>query len=304
LSVYNAYMALSGALDADVRRDERLSMRTTFHIGGPAALYATVHSYPALRRVIERLGAEDVPWVVLGRGSNILAADAGYRGCVIRLGREFSKVSFGKDGTVSAGAGATLSRLVTETLAHSLSGLEFCVGIPGTVGGAVSMDAGTRHEWIGPLVSDLVTYKPGEGLRRYQGSEVEWGYRWTSLPGDEIILEANLALRPGDKAQIGEEMDRRLSRRRTRQPLGSPSCGSVFRNPGDRSAGRLIEECGLKGYRVGGAIVSTQHANFVVNDGGATAADVVAVIRHVHDEVAARFGVELTPEVKCLGFEE
>ncbi|WP_129583220.1 FAD-binding protein, partial [Olsenella phocaeensis] len=177
MSVFNAYMALSGAVDAEVLRGERLSRRTTLRVGGPASLFVTAHDYAALRRTIEVLDRERVEWVVLGRGSNVLASDEGFDGCVVKLGREFSRVSVGEGGLVSAGAGAPLSSLVSQTLKEGLSGLECCVGIPGSVGGAVSMDAGSRHEWIGSRVSDVVTLRPGVGLRRYEGSEVEWGYR-------------------------------------------------------------------------------------------------------------------------------
>lgn len=301
MSVFNAYIALSGAIDGEVRRDVPLARHTTYRIGGPAALMVTANTYHALVRTLEVLAQERVDWVVLGRGSNVLAADEGYRGCVVRLGREFSRMAF--DGAcVTAGAAVPMASLVRETLSRSLTGLEFCVGIPGTVGGAVAMDAGTRHEWVGSVVRDVVTLRPGQGMRRYQAPEVEWGYRWTSLPADEIILEATLSLAEGDKEAMARDMDARLARRSRTQPLGRPSCGSVFRNPGDQSVAQLIDQAGLKGYRVGGAAVSDQHANFIVNEGGATARDVMAVMTHVHDTVEREYGIDLTTEVKCLGF--
>ncbi|KXB63557.1 UDP-N-acetylmuramate dehydrogenase [Olsenella sp. DNF00959] len=302
MSVFNAYMALSGAVDAEVLRGERLSRRTTLRVGGPASLFVTAHDYAALRRTIEVLDRERVEWVVLGRGSNVLASDEGFDGCVVKLGREFSRVSVGEGGLVSAGAGAPLSSLVSQTLKEGLSGLECCVGIPGSVGGAVSMDAGSRHEWIGSRVSDVVTLRPGVGLRRYEGSEVEWGYRWCSLPAGEVILEASLRLDPSTREEVSAEMERRLASRRSMQPMGQPSCGSVFKNPGTRSAGALIDSCGLKGYAVGGAHVSDLHANFIVNAGGATATDVARVMAHLRECVVQRHGIELEPEVKCLGF--
>ena len=302
MSVFNAYMSLLGSIDADVRRDERLAHRTTYRIGGPAALAVTAHTYRALVRTIEVLGEEGVPWVILGKGSNILASDEGYQGCVISLGREFCRVTISEDGIVAAGAGVALSKLLNDALRASLSGLEFCVGIPGTVGGAIAMDAGTRREWIGSLVRDVVTYRPGEGMIRYDGSEVEWGYRTTSIPKDEVILEATFCLQQGDRKAIGEAMDARLHLRHRNQPTGVASCGSVFKNPGEVSVARLIERCGLKGYTVGGATVSDVHANFVVNSGCATAADVVSVITHVHDVVSEQCGYDLTPEVRFLGF--
>ena len=302
MSLFNAYMSLSGATDAEVLRNERLSQRTTYRIGGPASLFVTVNSYPALVKVLSVLAVERIGWVVIGKGSNILASDRGYNGCVIMLGGEFSRISVGEGGLITAGAGVVLGRLVNEALKNSLAGLECCVGIPGTVGGAISMDAGSRHEWIGQAVRDLVVLRPGEGMHRYEGPEIDWGYRHTSLGSSEIVLEATFELEPGEKGAIGRDMDQRLRRRRQSQPTGKATCGSVFRNPGDRSVGVLIESCGLKGFSVGGAQVSDVHSNFVINKGGASATDVVAVMGHVHDVVLARHGIDLQPEVKLLGF--
>ncbi len=303
MSVFNAYMSLSGAVDADVVRSERLSRRTTYRIGGPAALFVAAHSYAALARTVSVLRAEHVEWVILGKGSNVLVSDAGYDGCVIVLDDEFSRMTVDEaEATVTAGAGALLSKVVTAALKASLTGLERCVGIPGSVGGAVSMDAGTRREWLGPLVRDLVVLRPGEGLHRYEGPEIDWGYRTSSIPTSEIILEATLALAHGERDRIAADMESRLRRRREAQPLGLPSCGSIFRNPPERSAGVLIESCGLKGATCGGAQISEEHANFIVNRGGATAQDVITLISRAHDEVLARHGVDLACEVKLLGF--
>lgn len=303
MSVSNAYMALSGAVDADVLRDEPLSRRTSYRIGGPAALVVVAHSYGALQRTLEVLAQEGVEWVLLGKGSNVLVSDKGYDGCVILLDGEFSRMKVSaEEATITAGGGAQLARVVNQAMKSGLSGLEFCVGIPGTLGGAVSMDAGTRREWIGPRVRDLVVLRPGEGMHRYAGGEIEWGYRRTSLPTSEIILEATLGLEPGDPALITRDMEERLRRRREAQPLSRPSCGSVFRNPPERSAGLLIQSCGLSGAEQGAAQISPEHANFIVNRGGATAADVVALIRRAHDAVLDRHGVDLACEVKLLGF--
>ena len=303
MSVFNAYMSLSGAVDADITRDEPLSRRTSYRIGGPAALVVQPRDYAALARTIEVLDAEGVRWVVLGKGTNVLADDAGYDGCVIVLGGEFSRVNVSADdATVTAGAAASLSRVVNEALRARLAGLEPCVGIPGTLGGALSMNAGTRREWIGRRVRDLVVYRPCQGMHRYAADEVEWGYRTTSLPTSEIILEATLVLMPADRDAIAADMDARLRRRRQTQPLSLPSCGSVFRNPPERSVGALIESCGLSGLAQGGAQISPEHANFIVNRGGATASDVLALMTRAHDAVLARYGIDLFPEVKFLGF--
>lgn len=304
MSLFNAYVTLSGAIDADISRDERMAHRTSWRIGGPAAMLAVCHTPAALARTIEVLGAQGVEWVLVGKGSNLLVSDEGFDGCVIVLGREFSRIEVCQDdATITVGAAVLLSKLVTTAQRSGLSGLEFACGIPGTLGGAISMDAGTRREWIGHRVVSLVTYRPGEGLCRHAGSDIEWGYRWTSLAGSEIVLEATLALEPKDKAEIAADMEARLVRRRNSQPIGKPSCGSVFRNPaGERGAAQLIEDCGLKGYEVGGAQVSPTHANFIVNNGRATAKDVLAVMRTVHGRVREVTGVDLQPEVKFLGF--
>ena len=305
MSVFNAYMSLSGATDADVLRDEKLSRRTSYRIGGPARLLVLVHSYAALGKVVDVLAEEHVDWVILGKGSNVLASDAGYEGAVIILDDEFARVTVdAEQGAVTAGAGALLSKVVADAAKAELSGLEFCVGIPGTVGGAVSMDAGTRREWIGRCVRDLVVYRPGEGLLRYEGHEIEWGYRCTSIPTSEIILEATFALMKGERAAISADMESRLARRRRTQPMGKPTCGSVFRNPTDGSAGKLVEACGCKGLSSGRAQISTEHANFIVNNGGASAADVLSLIQLMHDSVLANSGVDLRCEVKLLGFGE
>lgn len=303
MGLFNAVMSLSGTADTDVIENERLARHTSYRIGGKAALFVVCHSYHALRRAVDVLQKEQVPWVIVGKGSNLLVADEGYDGAVISLGREFSRTVVAEDGcTITAGAGVILARLVNETFTRSLTGLEFAVGIPGTVGGAVSMNAGTRDAWIGSLVSDVVTFKEGQGIKHYAHGDIDWGYRHCSLPRDEIVLEATLKLEPGNKAEIRAKMEQLLSRRRRTQPIGCATCGSVFKNPPGNSVGKMIEDCGLKGFSVGGAEVSQVHGNFIVNTGTATAADVVAVIKHVHEKIREVYGVELQPEVKFLGF--
>ena len=304
MGLFNAVMALSGMIDTDVTEDERLARHTSYRIGGKADLFVTCHSYHALRRAVAVLDREKVPWVIIGKGSNLLVADAGYRGAVLSLGREFQRTVVADDGcTLTVGAGVMLARLVNDALSRGLSGLEFGVGIPGSVGGAVSMNAGTRDEWIGSLVEDVVTLDPvSGGIRHYAGSDIAWGYRECGIPRNEIILECVLKLKTAPKADIREKMERYLARRRRTQPMGRASCGSVFRNPAGMSVGKMIEDCGLKGFSIGGAEVSPVHANFIVNNGTASAEDVAAVIKHVHGKIREAYGVELRPEVKFLGF--
>ncbi|QOY60067.1 UDP-N-acetylmuramate dehydrogenase [Thermophilibacter immobilis] len=302
MSVFNAYMSLSGAVDADVLRAESLARRTTYRIGGPAALLVVAHGYAALARTLAVLEQEGVAWVIVGKGSNLLVADRGYDGCVIVLDKEFARLAVGEDATITAGAGVVLSKVVNEALKASVAGLACCAGIPGTLGGAVSMNAGDRREGLGARVRDLVVLRPGKGLHRYAGSDVEWGQRSTSLPTSEIVLEATFALERTAQADIARDMESRLRRRRETQPLGAPSAGAVFRDPPERSVALLIESCGLGGLAVGGAQLSGENPNFILNRGGATAADVVAVMGRVHDSVWERCGVDLSCAVKLLGF--
>ncbi len=300
---YNAYLTLSGATDAEILQNERLARHTSYRVGGPADLWATCNTPGALSYVINVLREEGVPWVILGKGSNVLASDEGFRGCVVVLGREFRRVLCDADTSrITAGAAASLAGVVNTALSASLEGLERCVGVPGSLGGAIAMNAGLRDEWIGEVVRDVVVLRPGLGMHRYGAHELEWGYRHVSIPTGEVVLEATLQLADSTKAHVSAGMERRLVRRRSTQPLSKASCGSVFRNPEGDSAGRLIEECGLKGYSVGGASVSDIHANFIVNNGGATASDIAAVIRTVHDKVREVHGIDLQTEVRFLGF--
>lgn len=301
MSVFNAYMQLSGAIDADVYRDEPLSRRTTLRIGGPADLLVVAHSYTALAHTLDVLAHERVPWVVLGKGSNMLVADRGFRGCVICLGREFARLTV--EGTSITSGGAVLtSKLVNLALTSELSGLEALCGIPGTVAGALAMNAGSRDEWIGSAVRDVVVARPGTGLARLSASDIEWGYRHASFAPDDIILEATFDLVPGEKDKIARRMEALLKRRRLTQPVGVPTCGSVFKNPCNASVGSLIDGCGLKGRSAGGARISTVHANFIVNEAGATADDVCTLMQEMHDRVLKTHGIALEPEVRFLGF--
>jgi UDP-N-acetylmuramate dehydrogenase len=179
--------------------------------------------------------------------------------------------------------------------------MEFAVGIPGTVGGAIAMNAGTRGAWMGSVVESVTLHVPGVGLRRLAGADIPWEYRTSGLTAAGIIVEAVVRLEEADADRIRAEMERSLQRRKASQPLGIPSAGSVFKNPRGESAGRLIEAAGLKGTRLGGAQVSQVHANFIVNEGGATAADVVGLVRKVQMAVRDTHGIELEPEIRLLG---
>ena len=286
-----------------VLHDEPMSRHTTYRIGGPARWFVTVESLDALSRTLRECFREDVPWTVVGQGSNLLVADTGYDGAVIVLSGEFKRWSFDEDTMqFSAGAALSLARIVQEAYRLGVSGLEFAVGTPGSLGGALRMNAGNRTEWIGSHVVSVTTFGLSGGLRRYRGSDIVWEYRRSSLPADEVVVECEIRCEQGQAPRIQQKMERALRRRKERQPLGMPSCGSVFRNPDNASAGDLIEQCGLKGRRMGGAQISDVHANFIVNTGGATAQDVASLIKLARDEVMRVHGIELWPEVRFLGF--
>lgn len=290
--------------DGDIYAHEPMARHTTYRIGGPARFFVRVDSIGALTRLVDVCEREGVPWVVVGRGSNLLVSDEGFPGVVMSLGRDFRSFRFDEERSCFvAGAGVLLSAVVQEAFRRSLAGLEFAVGTPGTVGGAVRMNAGARDEWIGSRVASVTTLLPGRGLARRAGSELSWGYRASSLEPDEVVLECELGVEPADPFYIRGKMEANLARRKKTQPVGEPSCGSVFRNPAGVHVAQLVEELGLKGASVGGARVSDVHANFIVNTGEATARDVRALISLVASKVHEAYGIELVPEVRFLGFD-
>lgn len=304
MSIENALPRLRNELSGEVRAAEPMARHTTYRVGGPAAIHCvleTVHDVTAAMRILEE---EDVEWAVVGKGSNLLVSDAGYEGAVLVLGREFKRHAIEEE-TLRAGSASVLAHLVQEAFNLGLTGLEWAVGIPGTLGGALAMNAGTPEGWIGQIVDTATLFIPGLGLSLVHGRDVVWDYRRSGLAGRGIILEATLRVRVGERVRIRAEMERNLKKRKATQPMGMPCAGSVFVNPPGDSAGRLIEAAGLKGLRLGGAAVSNVHANFIVNEGGATAADVVGLIRKVRMTVKDGYGVDLRPEIRFLGaFEE
>jgi UDP-N-acetylmuramate dehydrogenase len=300
VSVTDAYERLCAALAGPVRRDEPLARHTTYRIGGPAALFVECATVADLSAATSILAEEAIEWTVLGKGSNVLASDAGYEGAVITLGRDFKRHSVDGD-HLRTGAAVILAAVVQDAFKLGLSGLEFAVGVPGTVGGALAMNAGSRDEWIGGIVESVTVFVPGQGLVGVRGPEVAWAYRRSDLAARGIIVEAVLRVTESDQVGIRRSMEASLRRRKRSQPLNMPSAGSVFVNPEGDSAGRLIEAAGLKGVTIGGAMVSDVHSNFIVNVGGATAADVVALVGLIRDTVKDANGIELRPEIRFLG---
>lgn len=297
-------LLMDDAFDGEVFPNEPMARHTTYRVGGPARYLVRVDSVGALRRVVECAEQCRVPWTVVGRGSNLLVSDAGFKGVVVTLGRDFRNMRFDEQTSVlTAGAAVLLSAAVQEAFRRSLAGLEFEVGTPGTIGGALRMNAGSRTEWISQSLIAVTTYSPRYGLRRRLAAEIEWGYRSTSFDADEVMIECELALSPADPFYIRGKMEASLTRRKQTQPLDKPSCGSVFKSPDGDSAGRLIDAAGLKGAQIGGAQVSEVHANFIVNNGTALAQDVKQLMELVQEKVAQTHGIELQPEVRFLGFE-
>ncbi len=290
--------------DGFVLENEPMSRHTTYRIGGPARYFAQVDSLSSLSSFIDFCHEHMISWVPIGKGSNLLVSDDGFDGAVITLGPRFSQCSYDKStGIITAGASARFANVVREAFRHGRAGYEFAVGTPGTMGGALHMNAGTRREGIGARVLSVTTFSSKRGLIHYLRDDIVWGYRTCSIPLDEIIVECELETLVGDECMTQAKMEAALSRRRRTQPLEYPSCGSVFKNPGHASVGQMIEDAGLKGCSCGGAQVSELHANFIINTGDATASDVVALIHHVQETVHDLYGVTLATEVKFLGFE-
>ena len=281
-----------------------MSAHTTFRIGGPADVFVTPKTVDGVQKVVQAVRASGLPLYILGRGSNVLVSDEGIRGVVVQIASNLSDLELSEDGTVRAHAGVTNAKLAAEACRNGLSGYEFAAGIPGTVGGAAIMNAGA-YDGEFKQVALEVTCLNQQGEIVVMGAEqADWGYRNSALMRNGlIVLKATLRLHSGDPVEIQERMDELARRRQDKQPLDKPSAGSTFKRPEGHFAGKLIQDAGMQGYRVGGAQVSTKHAGFVVNVGGATASDVMDVIRDVQERVYDRFGVQLQPEVRFWGFD-
>lgn len=275
---------------------------TTFRVGGPARRLAFPRSVGELTSLLELAEGECFPRLVLGNGSNLLVSDEGLDMLVIHTGG-LQKVEIGEEDTqVMAEAGASLAKTAVFAQRQGLAGLAFAHGIPGTVGGGVYMNAGAYGGEIRQVLREAAVWLPGEGVKRLSNEQMAFGYRRSLLANrpEAVVLYAVFDLEPGDPEAIRGEMEELIRRRREKQPLERPSAGSTFKRPPGHFAGGLIEQCGLKGARIGGAQVSEKHAGFVINAGGATCADILALIRHIRETVKAETGVTLEPEVKIL----
>ena len=287
--------------EEQILREEPMRLHTTFRIGGPAQFFVIPRTQEEAAAAVCLCRSEGAPYYIIGNGSNLLVSDKGYRGVVIQLFKEFSDINI--EGTrIRAQAGASLAKIAAEALRAGLAGFEFAAGIPGTLGGACIMNAGAYGgEMKDVLLAVTVLTKDGE-IREIPREELDMGYR-TSRASREgwIVLGAAIELARGDEKEIRAKMEDLKQRRTDKQPLEYPSAGSTFKRPEGYFAGKLIQDAGLKGLRVGDAMVSEKHSGFVVNCGNATAADVDGLIRLVQEKVREDSGITLEPEVRRLG---
>lgn len=283
-----------------VFKNVQLAKRLTLKTGGLASIYVIANSLSDLRTTIAVAAENKVDYFVLGRGSNLLIADSGYRGIVIELGRDFKKVTVDGD-YIQAGGASSLALIAQLAWKNSLNNFAFAVGIPGSLGGALVMNAGAHDSSIGDVVAKATIYTPACELKVVNGCDLGFSYRSSLVPEMGIVLEALIKLEPGDPARIRLLMERYFKKRKEIQPFEYPSAGSVFKNTSGVSAGRLIDEAGLKGTRIGNAAVSIKHANFIVNLGSAKAGDILALINLIKERVYQFKGVMLETEIILLG---
>jgi len=283
-----------------LRPEEPLAPRTTWRIGGPARFFAEVDDVAALAALLGWARAERLPAIPLGKGSNVLVPDEGLDAVVFVLAGELANVSI-EAPLVRAGGGASLMSLAVSARNAGLSGTEGLSGIPSSVGGAVRINAGAYGIEVFDLLEEVTLVSRAGEVRVVQAGTIPHGYRWSALcEGDDVVAAATLRLRPAGREEIDARLAEVREKRKKALPV-KPNAGSVFKNPPGDHAGRLLEACGVKGLRVGGAEVSERHANVIVNVGGATAADVRDLMARMRDEVRDRFGVDLLPEVEDLG---
>lgn len=284
-----------------VLSDELMSRHTTFKIGGAADYFVTPNNIEETQKIIQLCNKEDIPFYILGNGSNLLVSDKGYRGVVIQLYKKMNRVEVNGE-QLRVQTGALLSQIANAALKNSLTGFEFAAGIPGTLGGAVVMNAGAYGGEMKDVLDKVtVLTKEGEVLTLTK-DELELGYRTSIIKKKNyIVVEAVISLTQGEESEIKALMDDLKEKRITKQPLEYPSAGSTFKRPEGHFAGKLIEDAGLRGFQVGGAQVSEKHCGFVINKDNAAAADVVKLMQEVSDIVEEKFGVPLEPEVKKLG---
>ena len=289
-----------GEIRGEVRFKEPLGFHTSLRIGGPADIFIVPQDVEDIRRALSFAEREQLPLEVVGGGNNLLVSDRGFRGVVLRLEGCLGRAEFYGEEAV-AGAGVSLSALIREAAALDLGGLECLVGIPATIGGAIAMNAGTPDGWIGDFVSAVYFLHPDGTLGEFKPGAGSFSYRVFQAPPGAVLIGARLRLHRRPHAEIQKDIKQRLKLKKATQPLALASAGCVWKNPPGEVAGRLVEKVGLKGKRLNGAEISSKHANFIVNRGGAGAADIKTLMDMTRTRVRNQFGIALEPEIRMLG---
>lgn len=284
----------------EIKLNELLAPYTSLKLGGPADVVLFPKTKQDIVEAIKWITLFHLKYIVLGYGTNLLVSDQGFRGVVIYLSDSLNKIEITKT-NVYAEAGVSLPLLALETVKHGLSGMELLGGIPGTLGGAIIMNAGAYQSEIFNVVETVEVVRQAE-LISLKKNEIQYGYRKTNLTND-IVVSATFELKEGNKEELLDRRKEMLTKRRNSQPLELPNAGSMFKNPEGNFAGALIEKCGLKGYRIGGVSVSEKHANFLVNDQQGTSAEMTKLIEYVRNQVQEKFNITLEMEVKKVGFD-
>lgn len=296
----NVLKHLAAKAKGQCRFGEPMSRHTSFRIGGPADLMVIPADEADLRNLLAGIHKARVPFMILGNGTNLLVLDGGIRGVVIKMTAGFRQMDR-KENTLKVGAGYALPRLVEGSAEMSLAGLEWGVGIPGSLGGALVMNAGAYGGQMSDIVKKVWGYTQTGDRLTLRAGQINFGYRHSEYPEGFVIAGTELEMREGRKNKIKSAMGQWMEKRQRNQPLSLPSAGCIFKNPMNDSARRLIGVTGLKGKKIGGAKVSSKHANFIINDGGARAADVLKLIEIIREKTYKSLGIELMPEVKTIG---
>lgn len=288
-----------------VKQDEPMRKHTTFRAGGPTRYFAEPDGETALFKVLSLCQGEQVPYYILGNGSNLLVSDQGYEGVMIFMGDAFSEIETIGESKIRAGAGALLSRIAREAVGASLTGFEFAAGIPGTLGGAVVMNAGAYGGEMKDVLKTVRVMEETGQILELSAEDLDLGYRHSSIPEKKyIVLSAVIQLKSGMAEEIQAQIEELAARRREKQPLEYPSAGSTFKRPAGYFAGKLIEDAGLRGFRYGGAQVSEKHCGFVINREQATAEEIRTLCSMVQEKVKELSGIDLECEIKMLGWDE
>ncbi len=279
--------------------NEPMSKHTSFKIGGPAEIFVKINNVEELKLIIKISKQAEVPITVVGNGSNLLVSDDGIRGIVLKI--EFDKIEIEESGKLKIGSGVKLAFLAQKCLKEKLEGFEFASGIPGTIGGAIRMNAGAHGSEMKDIVKKITCMTRDGKIQVISNEEAKFEYRNSIFSqNDYIILEAEIQLRKGNPEEIRSKMDEYATYRKEKQPIEYPSAGSTFKRGNDFITAKLIDECGLKGYQIGGAQVSEKHAGFIINKGNATAEDVKQLMKYVEEQVYNKFGKKIEPEIEII----